>query len=129
MTAPAMPKAVLQFFAASQKGDADAWADTFEEDGIFHDPVGSDPIRGREEIRAFIASVIPEFDPFLGLTPVEAHTVGSSVAVSWRGSAVSKDGRPVNWSGINVYELGEGGLIHEAKAYFDQAIFQAQLSH
>ncbi|PZT74780.1 MULTISPECIES: nuclear transport factor 2 family protein [unclassified Streptomyces] len=128
MTAPAMPKAVLQFFDASQKGDVDAWADAFAESGIFHDPVGTEPIKGREAIRAFIASVVPNFDPFLGLTPVEAHTVGSSVAVSWHGSAVSKDGKPVNWSGINVYELGEDGLIHEAKAYFNHAIFQAQLS-
>lgn len=127
MTLPAMPKSVLQFFTASQKGDADAWADAFEERATFHDPVGTDPIEGREAIRAFVRSVIPSFDPFLGLTPTEAHTVGDSVAVSWRGAAVSLDGKPVNWSGINIYEIGETGLIREAKAYFNRSVFEAQL--
>ncbi|MFI6444181.1 nuclear transport factor 2 family protein [Kitasatospora sp. NPDC050543] len=128
MPSPAMPKSVLQFFTASQQGDADAWADAFAEDALFHDPVGQKPIEGREAIRAFIKSVLPNFDPFLGLTPLEAHTVGQFVAVSWHGSAVSTTGRPVNWSGINVYELDSEGLIHEAKAFFNHAIFAAQLA-
>ncbi|WP_433142904.1 nuclear transport factor 2 family protein [Actinomadura nitritigenes] len=127
MTFPAMPAAVLRFFAASQEGDATAWASAFAEDGAFHDPVGQPPTVGRDAIRDFIASVLPRFRPFLGLTPVEAHTVGRSVAVSWRGAAVSLSGAPVNWSGINVYELDGDGLIREARAYFDQRIFQAQL--
>ncbi len=128
MTLPAMPRAVLQFFEASQAGDADRWADSFAEDALFHDPVGTEPIEGREAIRTFIRSVIPDFDPFLGLTPLEAHNVGEFTAVSWRGAAVSTDGKPVNWSGINVYQLNGDGLIQEAKAYFDHAIFAAQLA-
>ncbi|MFJ9846363.1 nuclear transport factor 2 family protein [Kitasatospora sp. NPDC101155] len=128
MTFPAMPPAVLQFFRASQEGDADTWAKTFAEDGVFHDPIGTSPITGRTAIRDFIASVLPNFQPFLGLTPMEAHTIGNHVAVSWRGAAVALDGKPVNWSGINIYELDDTGLIREAKAYFNSAVFQAQLA-
>ncbi|AYF74132.1 nuclear transport factor 2 family protein [Nocardia yunnanensis] len=127
MTMPAMPAAVLEFFTASQRGDAEAWAATFAENGVFHDPVGTPPILGRNAIHDFIAGVLPNFEPFLGLTPHQAHTVGASVAVSWSGAAVSLSGRPVNWSGINVYELDADGLIAEAKAYFNREIFQAQL--
>jgi steroid Delta-isomerase len=129
MTFPAMPLSVLQFFRASQQGDADAWAAAFAEDGVFHDPVGAEPLTGRAAIRDFIASVLPNFSPFLGLTPLQAHTVAGHVAVSWRGAAVSLEGRPVNWSGINVYTLDGEGLIREAKAYFDPAVFAAQLAH
>ncbi|MEV4252831.1 nuclear transport factor 2 family protein [Spirillospora sp. NPDC049652] len=128
MTFPAMPHAVLQFFRASQEGDADTWANAFAQDGVFHDPIGTAPIVGRAAIRDFIASVLPRFQPFLGLTPIEAHTVGDHVAVSWRGAAVALDGSPVNWSGINIYELDETGLIRDAKAYFNSAVFQAQLT-
>ncbi|MEV3852880.1 nuclear transport factor 2 family protein [Streptomyces sp. NPDC050095] len=128
MTFPAMPPAVLQFFHASQDGDADTWAKAFAQDGVFHDPVGTSPITGRAAIHDFIASVLPNFRPFLGLTPIEAHTIGSHVAVAWRGAAVALDGKPVNWSGINIYELDGAGLIQEAKAYFNNAIFQAQLT-
>ncbi|MFI6156035.1 nuclear transport factor 2 family protein [Kitasatospora sp. NPDC051170] len=129
MTFPAMPAAVLQFFRASQEGDAATWAASFTEDGVFHDPIGTPPLTGRPAIHDFIASVLPNFHPFLGLTPVEAHTVGHHVAVSWRGAAVALDGRPVNWSGINLYELDEEtGLIREARAYFNSAVFRAQLA-
>ncbi|WP_406503138.1 nuclear transport factor 2 family protein [Streptomyces sp. NBC_00212] len=128
MSFPAMPLAVLQFFRASQDGDVDAWAQSFAVDGVFHDPVGTPPITGRAAIHDFIASALPNFQPFLGLTPLEAHTVGNRVAVSWSGAAVALDGKPVNWSGINVYELGEDGLIQDAKAYFNHAAFEAQLA-
>ncbi|AHH16658.1 SnoaL-like domain-containing protein [Nocardia nova SH22a] len=127
MTMPAMPAAVMQFFTASQSGDARAWAASFATDGVFHDPVGEPPIVGRTAIQEFIASVLPNFSPFLGLTPREAHIVGNSVAVSWSGAAVAKTGTPVNWSGINVYDLDEDGLIREARAYFNRADFRAQL--
>jgi steroid delta-isomerase len=127
MTFPAMPQSVDQFFRASQSGDAQAWAAAFAEDALFHDPVGEPPLTGRPTIQAFIESVIPAFDPFLGLTPIDAHTTNHHVAVTWRGAAVTKDGRPINWSGINTYELNGDGLIQEAKAYFNRAIFQAQL--
>ncbi|MFJ1896761.1 nuclear transport factor 2 family protein [Streptomyces sp. NPDC088115] len=124
---PAMPRSVLNFFLASQRADAGAWAESFAVDGLFFDPVGTEPLRGREAIRRHIASVLPEFRPFLGITPVEAHTVAGSVAVSWRAAAVTKSNRPVNWSGINIYDLDGHGLIKVARAYFSQAVFQAQL--
>ncbi|MET9490906.1 nuclear transport factor 2 family protein [Nocardia sp. NPDC006630] len=129
MTFPAMPAAVTQFFAASQTGDADTWSAAFAENGVFHDPVGQPPIVGRTAIREFIADVLPNFQPFLGLTPLVAHTVDRWVAVSWSGAAVALNGRPVNWSGINIYELDDDGRIRDAKAYFDRSIFQAQLAH
>ncbi|WP_067182493.1 hypothetical protein [Microtetraspora niveoalba] len=64
---------------------------------------------------------------FLGMTPREAHTVGESVAVAWSGAAIAADGTPVNWSDINIDDLDQDGPIREAGAYFNRAIFQAQL--
>ncbi|UCM87594.1 nuclear transport factor 2 family protein [Streptomyces marincola] len=126
MTFPAMPRYVDAWFRASIDADPDAWADTWTEDGIFHDPVGDPPVVGREAIRKFIADALPAFKPFLGLTPVEAYYVADSVAVSWRAAAVTGDGKPVNWAGINIYELAEDGMIKEVRSYFSNAVFQAQ---
>ncbi|ATL31128.1 hypothetical protein KY5_6110 [Streptomyces formicae] len=127
MTFPAMPKAVHQFYAGSQAADADLWAGAFAENGLFHDPVGSEPIRGREAILARLRKVIPQFDPFLGITPVDAYTTGGQTAVHWRGAVVTTDGKPVNWSGISVFRLDEDGLIAELWAYFHHGVFTAQL--
>ncbi|MFF3373933.1 nuclear transport factor 2 family protein [Streptomyces sp. NPDC002680] len=127
-SAPAMPPAAVpQFFRASQEGDADSWAKAFAEDGVSNDPIGTPPLTGRAAIHDFLASTLRNFQPFLGLTPTEAHTVGHHVAVSWRGAAVTSEDRPVNWSGITINELDDG-LIRNAKAYFNGAAFQAQLA-
>ncbi|WP_033314109.1 hypothetical protein RFN58_42120 [Streptomyces iakyrus] len=66
--------------------------------------------------------------PFLGLTATEAHIAGDSVAVTWHGAAITRDRRPVNWSGISVFELDDTGRIREARAYFDRAAFQSQVN-
>ncbi|MFE9405162.1 nuclear transport factor 2 family protein [Streptomyces sp. NPDC006530] len=124
---PAMPRAVLEFFLASQRADADAWAATFTPQGVFHDPVGQPPLVGREAIRKRIHSILPSFRPFLGITPNEAHMTADFVAVSWRGAAVTLKNRPVNWSGINIFQLDDKGLIKEAWAYFNYAAFKVQL--
>jgi steroid delta-isomerase len=128
MPNPAMPPAVLQFFQASQSGDADAWSGAFAEDAVFHDPVGTPPLEGRAAIHDLVASVLTSFSPFLGLTPTEAHTAGNSVAVTWHGAAITQDLRPVNWSGINVFDLDDTGRIRQAKAYFNRAAFLAQVN-
>jgi len=128
MSFPAMPKAVHQFYAGSLAADAELWAGAFAEDALFFDPVGSEPIRGREAILARLRKVIPMFDPFIGITPIDAYTTGGETAVSWRGAVVSNDGKPVNWSGISVYRLDDEGLIAEARLYFHHGVFTAQLN-
>ncbi|MFJ8436012.1 nuclear transport factor 2 family protein [Kitasatospora sp. NPDC094019] len=124
---PAMPASVLRFFDASRRADADAWAAAFAEGGVLSDPVGRPPITGRAAIRARMASILANFRPFLGITPLEAHAAADFVAVSWRGAAVTLSDRPVNWSGINVFRLDSQGLIKECSAYFEYAVFRAQL--
>ncbi|MFI1707620.1 nuclear transport factor 2 family protein [Streptomyces griseoruber] len=126
MPIPDMPPAVLQFFQASQNGDADAWSGAFAEDALFYDPVGTPPLEGRAAIHDLVVSVITGFSPLLGLIPTEAHTAGDSVAVAWHGAAITRDRKPVDWSGISVFELDDTGRIREARAYFDRAAFQAR---
>ncbi|GHF65911.1 nuclear transport factor 2 family protein [Streptomyces thermodiastaticus] len=51
--------AIQQFYARQMQlldsGDADAWADTFTEDGVFAANAHPEPTRGRENIRAAAA--------------------------------------------------------------------------
>ncbi|MDQ4504036.1 nuclear transport factor 2 family protein [Sinomonas sp. ASV322] len=128
MTFPAMPPAVAEFYRGSQIPDADLWAGAFAADGVFHDPVGSEPIVGREAIRAKLTAVIPKFPGFYGLTPLTAHTVAGRTAVGWTGAVVAANGNPINWSGITIFTLDEDGLIADAAAYFNHDVFVAQLN-
>lgn len=128
MSFPAMPKSVANFYRGSLAADPVQWASGFADDALFYDPVGSEPLKGRATIEAHIASFLPNFDPFGGLQPTEAHTVGNNVAVSWTGAALSTSGNPVNWSGISVFELDESGAIATATVFFNQSVFVAQLN-
>ncbi|GGQ90629.1 hypothetical protein Saso_74760 [Streptomyces asoensis] len=59
---------------------------------------------GNAAIYELLASATTSFSPFLELTATEAHTARDNVAVAWHGSAITRDLKPVNWSGINVLE-------------------------
>ncbi|MGC0367273.1 steroid delta-isomerase [Rhodococcus sp. 27YEA15] len=125
---PAMPQKVAQFFEGSQTSDPRMWADSFSKDGLFYDPVGSDPIDGRENIYARLVGAFDAFKPFYGLTPESAFTTGGVTAVKWSGAVVHREsGSPVNWAGITVFELTDSGEIANARAYFNHDVFAAQL--
>lgn len=126
---PAMPKSVTEFFRGSQTNDVELWAGSFAPDGVFHDPVGSDPIVGRDSIRERLKGAMAAFDPFNGLQPTVAYATGGSVAVSWIGAVVHREtGNTVNWAGITVFDLNADGSIHTASAYFNHDVFSAQLN-
>ena len=52
------------FRAAVERGDADAAADLFAPDAVFHSPVVHRPYEGREAIRAILRAVVQVFEDF-----------------------------------------------------------------
>ncbi|MFM9679192.1 nuclear transport factor 2 family protein [Streptomyces brasiliscabiei] len=60
---PRHAPAVLQFFRASQKRDADTWSGAFAEDALYCDPVGTPPLEGRAAVHDLVVSVITGFEP------------------------------------------------------------------
>jgi steroid delta-isomerase len=122
------PAAVAAFFEGSRSGDPDVWAAPFAPGAEYHDPVGAPVLAGRAAIREQFAAVLPLFGRFDGIRPDRVHGSGDEVAVTWRGSGETPDGRPVAWEGVNVFTLGADGLIAHCRAYFDLASVLAQLA-
>ena len=54
-------RAVRSYFLAIRAMDADAFANTFAEDGTTFDPVGSSAITGRQALREFFQSICSNF--------------------------------------------------------------------
>src|SRR5207244_6270678 len=54
-------RAVRAYFLAIRAMDADAFANTFAEDGTTCDPIGAPPITGRPAIREFLHSICKNF--------------------------------------------------------------------
>src|SRR5713101_1337120 len=96
-------RAVRAYFLAIRAMDADAFANTFAEDGTTFDPVGTPGISGRAAIREFLESICKNFKS-VGLTEDCVFVAGNGAAVKWTGHGTSSTGKEVNFEGIDVIE-------------------------
>lgn len=122
----AIRQIVADYFAAIRAMDAAAWAETFAENGITHDPVGTPPHQGREALRQFLQGICGLFEQ-VGLTEDHVFIAGNGAAVKWTARGVAKNGRRLQFEGIDVFEVNDAGRIHEVRAYWDAAAVMAQL--
>jgi len=85
-------KVVAEYFAALRAMDPEAWANTFAEDGVTHDPVGTPPHQGRAAVRQFLQGILSLFQE-AGLTEDDVFVAGNGAAVKWTGR-----GRSEKWA-------------------------------
>ena len=119
-------RAVRGYFLAIRAMDAEAFANTFAEDGTTYDPVGAPGINGRAAIREFLASICKNFKT-VGLTEECVFVAGIGAAAKWTGKGTSVNGKEVNFEGIDVFEVNEDGKIQTVRAYWNPAEMIAQL--
>src|SRR6266403_1331194 len=114
MSTPVSPdkvsRAVRGYFLAIRAMDADAFANSFAEDGTTHDPEGTPAITGRAALREFLASICKNFKS-VSLDEDSVFVAGNGAAVKWTGRGTSASGREVNFEGIDVFEMDEDGKI------------------
>lgn len=118
---------VASFYAALRSNDVEAWLTNFAADAIAHDPVGAPPHSGHSGLRAFLSGVLTQFETF-GLTEDEVFLAPQGAAVKWTGRGRGRNGRPVEFHGIDVFEFDQEGKISSLKAYWDAAPVMATLA-
>ena len=126
ISADKISRAVRAYFLAICAMDADAFANTFAEDGTTFDPAGAPGITGREAIREFLTSICKNFTS-VGLTEEAVFVAGNGAAVKWTGRGTSASGKEVKFDGIDVFEINEDGKIQTVRAYWNPAEMIAQL--
>jgi len=119
-------RAVRGYFLAIRAMDADAFANSFAEDGTTCDPMGAPPIVGRDGIREFFNSICKNFKS-VGLTEDSVFVAGNGAAVKWIGKGTSTSGKEVRFEGIDVFEINQDGKIQSVWAYWNPAEMIAQL--
>jgi steroid delta-isomerase len=119
-------RAVRGYFLAIRAMDADAFANSFAEDGTTYDPVSTPGITGRDAIREFLSSICKNFKS-VGLTEDHVFVAGDGAAVKWTGQGTSSGGKEVRFEGIDVFEINEDGKIQNVWAYWNPAEMIAQL--
>ena len=126
MNPEVISRAVKAYFAAIRAMDIPAIVNTFAEDAVTEDPVGTPPNRGHKKIEEFFQTVTAGFKE-VGLTEDQVFIAGNGAAVKWTGRGVSKDGRKVKFEGIDTLEVNEDGKIQTLHAYWNPAEMVAQL--
>jgi len=106
--------------------DAEAFANTFAEDGTTCDPMGAPPITGRTGIREFLESICKNFKS-VSLEEESIFVAGNGAAVKWIGKGTSSSGKDVRFEGIDVFEVNADGKIQSVWAYWNPAEMIAQL--
>jgi steroid delta-isomerase len=124
---PTGAEVIERFYAALRANDVAAWLDTFASEAIAHDPVGMPPHHGHEGLRAFLSGVLEQFASFR-LTEEDVFLAPNGAAVKWTGRGQGRNGRPVEFSGIDVFDFNGDGKICLLKAYWDAAPVLATLA-
>ena len=119
-------RAVRGYFLAIRAMDADAFANTFADDGTTFDPVGSPGITGRDGLREFFQSICSNFKS-VALDEDAVFVAGNGAAVKWTGRGTSTSGKEVRFEGIDVFEVNQDGKIQTIHAYWNPAEMIAQL--
>jgi len=125
-TSDKISRAVRGYFLAIRAMDADAFANTFAEDGTTFDPVGSPAITGRDALREFFQSICKNFKS-VALDEDSVFVAGNGAAAKWTGHGTSTNGREVKFEGIDVFDVNEDGKIQTVRAYWNPAEMIAQL--
>jgi steroid delta-isomerase len=126
VSADRISRAVRAYFLAIRAMDAEAFANTFAEDGTTRDPMGAPPITGRAGIRDFLQSICKNFKS-VSLNEESIFVAGNGAAVKWTGKGTSTSGKEVNFEGIDVFEVNAEGKIQNVWAYWNPAEMIAQL--
>ena len=126
VSADRVSRAVRAYFLAIRAMDAEAFANTFAEDGTTCDPMGAPPITGREGIREFFQSICKNFKS-VSLEEDSIFVAGNGAAVKWSGKGTSNSGKEVKFEGIDVFEVNADGKIQSVWAYWIPGEMIAQL--
>lgn len=126
ISADRVSRAVRAYFLAIRAMDADAFANTFAEDGTTCDPMGAPPISGRPAVREFFQSICKNFKS-VSLTEDHIFVAGNGAAVKWTGRGTSSNGKEVKFEGIDIFEVDPDGKIQNLWAYWNPAEMIAQL--
>jgi len=118
--------AIATHYAAIRAMDMNAWLDTYANDAVSHDPVGSPPHIGHDGLRQFFQGISAALET-MGMREEQVFLAGSEAAIKWAGYGRGKNGRDVTFEGIDVFEMNAEGKIQTQWTYWDPTQLMADL--
>lgn len=110
-----------RYLAACQSLDLDIITNCFAPRAVVIDPT-SPRARGRQQIKAYFGSLYDDLAS-LRLTTSPLYWQGAEIACRWQGVAQRKDGRVIEYEGVDVFRLTTAPLISRMQAFWDAKDF------
>ncbi|MGD1912584.1 MAG: nuclear transport factor 2 family protein [Rivularia sp. (in: cyanobacteria)] len=117
---------VNSYLANISAMNAEGWVENFAKDALSYDPVGEPPTLIHEGFQEFIGQLKAVFTK-LEATKEHIFIAGNEAALKWTMQGVSKTQKVVNFEGITIFEINDGGKIQTTRAYWDPKTIIAQL--
>lgn len=119
-------QSINDYFAAISALDCEAWIAAFAADAVSYEP-GGPPLEGHAALRMFFNGVAGGFET-IEMKPDQIFPVGNEAGVKWSAHGTGKNGREVNFEGIDVFAINEAGKIQAVRAYWNPAAMMAELT-
>ncbi|HEX3946795.1 MAG TPA: nuclear transport factor 2 family protein [Acidimicrobiales bacterium] len=116
-TPEALRQLVHRYAEAVTARDLDAIGALFAEDAVQRDPATAPPNVGRAAILAFFQSAV-DASTATNFEILDLHTAGSFAAFDFRVIVTLETGT-MTIQGIEVFTVGDDGLIGQVDAYWD----------
>lgn len=127
MTTATISTLINDYAAAISALDVDRYVDTFADDIVAYEPVGTAAWSGKAGIRQFFESTGGLFAT-LDLQFTFVETIGDEIALKWQASGVGKNGRAVSFEGIDIWKLNQAGKIQTLHGYWNPDPVVAKLT-
>jgi len=119
-------RVINHYFSAISRFDNEAWIELFATNGYIEDPVGSRPYYGHQQLGIFFKGVLRFFSK-LSMTIESKRLEERSTKVLWKAVATSYNGKELNFSGEEEFQINDDGLILAARVHWDPSLVAEQL--
>jgi ketosteroid isomerase-like protein len=121
-----MTSAFNRYFSALNNLDQDAYVACFSSNAELSDPYGGRIFAGPGGLKKWFLGMERTWAEF-NIRPETSYESGDRVAVQWTATATSNTGKTAQFSGINIFTIGEAGLILRLEGYWDVSAMMAQI--
>ncbi len=117
---------ISEYYNSLAAMNPQGWLDCLAEGAAIYDPVGK-PALNPEKDSEKLFTILTNFYSKFEIERQSLFIVNNEVAVKWKMTVVSKNGKQANAEGISTFKLNEAGKITEVKAYWDENQLKSQL--
>ena len=114
------------YYALLSAMNWDKWVSLFSADAVRHDNDGQNYV-GEEGLKEFISGIGGLFQS-VNINADSTYVTDHGTAVRWVANGVGNNGKHVEFSGIDVFKIGDDGKIAEEWAYWNPAPIISELS-